>query len=751
MKLFRKFAIILLVLQGIFGLTNAQQKAVLIGMVRDAATKEKLTGVTVYESDSTVISTDSSGKYELNLNEGSHTISFRFIGYETISKTIVLKSAEARILNVDLTPSFTELGTVVVSAGKFEQKIEDVTVSMEVLKPDLVQNSNTTSMDDAINQVPGVTVIDGQANIRGGSGFSYGAGSRVLLLVDDLPMLTADANDVKWSFLPTENLEQIEVLKGASSALFGSSAMNGVINVRTAYPKSKPETKVSLFEGVYDSPKNKLYKWWGDSTQITRGMSASHSQKFGRFDLVAAGNYFKDEGYREGENEERYRVNANTRYSFKNAFEGLAVGVNANYMHTKGALFFLWKDDSTGALIPRGGLDTATTSISDYTTIRFNIDPYVTYVSKNGETHKIRTRYFKTDNNNNTNQQSFAKLYYGEYQFQKRFSENLTWTSGVSDMYSGVKSELYGNHLANNIALFTQIDNKFNKWIFSFGARWEQNRIDTVKGEFTPVFRSGISYELFPYTHLRVSYGQGYRFPSIAEKFIRTDVGGIEIFPNDSLQPETGFSAEFGINQGLKINSWKGYADVAAFWSEYNNMMEFTFVSLPTGIGFESLNIGNVRIQGLDVTLTGDGKIGKIPITILAGYTVIYPIQTDFVIADTLNGTAGYNILKYRYRRILKSDVETKLWKFTLGASARYNSFMENIDRIFDFIIPGVSHYREVHNTGDWVFDGRIFYSFLNHYDIGFIIKNAFNRDYIDRPADLQPPRSFTVQARVKF
>ena len=134
-------------------------------------------------------------------------------------KNVALKPSEAKIINIDLVASSTELGTVVVSAGKFEQKIEEVTISMSVMKPKMVENINTTSMDEAMEQVPGVTVIDGQANIRGGSGFSYGAGSRVLLLVDDLPMLAADASDVKWSFLPTENLEQIEVLKGASSAL----------------------------------------------------------------------------------------------------------------------------------------------------------------------------------------------------------------------------------------------------------------------------------------------------------------------------------------------------------------------------------------------------------------------------------------------------------------------------------------------------------------------------------------------------
>ena len=112
---------------------------------------------------------------------------------------------------------------------------------------------NTTSLDKLLEQAPSVSIIDGQANIRGGSGWSYGAGSRVLILVDDLPQLTADAGDAKWSFLPVENLEQIEIIKGASSALYGSSAMNGVINIRTAYPKSTPQTRINVFSGFYDT------------------------------------------------------------------------------------------------------------------------------------------------------------------------------------------------------------------------------------------------------------------------------------------------------------------------------------------------------------------------------------------------------------------------------------------------------------------------------------------------------------------
>src|SRR5690606_16173884 len=128
-------------------------------------------------------------------------------------------------------------------------------------------NKNTTQLDQIMNQVPGVNVYDSQISIRGGSGFSYGAGSRVLMLVDEIPMISADANDIKWNYLPLETTEQVEVIKGSASALYGSSALNGVINLRTMYAKSKPYTNVTLYTGSYDAPRNLKYKWWKGTSQ----------------------------------------------------------------------------------------------------------------------------------------------------------------------------------------------------------------------------------------------------------------------------------------------------------------------------------------------------------------------------------------------------------------------------------------------------------------------------------------------------
>ena len=81
---------------------------------------------------------------------------------------------------------------------------------MEVIKPSLIENKNTTNIQTAMEQVPGVNITDGQANIRGGSGWSYGAGTRVQVLVDDMPLISGDAGQAQWSLISTENINQVD-------------------------------------------------------------------------------------------------------------------------------------------------------------------------------------------------------------------------------------------------------------------------------------------------------------------------------------------------------------------------------------------------------------------------------------------------------------------------------------------------------------------------------------------------------------
>lgn len=762
----------------------AQTTGIIKGLVKDKSNGEALPGATVILNKTNGVSTDATGAFLLKSQVGSYELSCDLLGYTLHTQTVTVNANDTTVLDIDLDPDKGNqlLDEVVVSAGKFEQKLSDITVSMEVIKPQLIENKNTTSLDMIMNQVPGVTVADGQASIRGGSGFSYGAGSRVLMLVDEMPMISADANDIKWNYLPLENLEQVEVIKGAASALFGSSALNGAINLRTAYAKDKPVTKVTVFAGSYDAPRRSSLKWWKGTSQFQEGVNFSHAQKIKNLDLVIGGHAYNDDGFRFLETEQRVRFNVNLRYNFQGKLRGLAVGVNTNMMQTRGGLFFLWQN-ADSAYIPQGY------TIQKYDNQRFNIDPYINYLFKKGGKLSLRTRYFLTNNTNDKGQGARAELYYSELQYQKRFKNNFMLTGGLVFMQQQVLGDsLYGRHTGTNYAGYVQLDKKFGKLTTSLGIRGEYYKVDTAftRGylspkmkdlPFQPVLRAGLNYQLFEYTFLRASFGQGYRFPSIAEKYIATSVSALKIYPNYNLQPERGWSAEVGIKQGFGIAGFKGFLDVAGFWTEYQDMVEFVFdiYGPKTGFfgndvqyaGFKSQNIGRAQINGVDITLTGTGKIGPINISLLTGYTFTNPIDPDYdPVTDTL-GLPNTNVLKYRNRHLFKNDIQLDYKKFSLGFSTRYFSFVENVDRRFTqsilheygpafdeipstYVLPGLREYREENHTGIWIHDLRASCQVIRMLKVSVIVNNVFNVEYMARPGDIRPPRMFIAQLALK-
>jgi outer membrane receptor protein involved in Fe transport len=288
-----------------FPMVNFSQQAEIKGLITDAIDGKPLVGVNILLDTTGGTATDQSGRYTLSLSPGPHQLIFRFIGYKAEKLNLEPKAGEKIIQNMQLQPLLVELNTAVVSASRYEERLSDVTVSMEVIKPEFIEKQNAQQLDDALRLIPGVDVLDGQASIRGGSGYSYGAGSRVMLLVDDLPMLTGDVNEVKWNFIPVELIGQVEVIKGASSALYGSSALNGVINVRTLTPGGTPETTVNMSAGLYTKPSRDELSWWWDGVPFFGGLKVSHLRKAGPFDITLGINGFGDEGYRT-DNYQRY-------------------------------------------------------------------------------------------------------------------------------------------------------------------------------------------------------------------------------------------------------------------------------------------------------------------------------------------------------------------------------------------------------------------------------------------------------------
>jgi iron complex outermembrane receptor protein len=188
------------------------QQTILYGTVTDRETGETLLGVNFLLEDSTGTTSDLEGNYRLILNPDRQRFTISYLGYEPQNRVVSLMPGEERRLDVQLIPKSQELAVMVVSTSQYEKSLEETSISIDVLPSRLIANTNSVTLNDALQRAPGVYLLDGQANIRGGTGFTYGAGSRVLLVLDDQPLLTADRSDAKWAFIPIENVEQIEVI-----------------------------------------------------------------------------------------------------------------------------------------------------------------------------------------------------------------------------------------------------------------------------------------------------------------------------------------------------------------------------------------------------------------------------------------------------------------------------------------------------------------------------------------------------------
>ncbi len=847
--------------------TTAFGQGTVKGIVKDSARNEILYGSEVRLNNAAgemvggAASDFMDGIYTIEAPAGSYTIEVTYMGYAAYRKEIVLKDGDDLEMNINMVEEANMLQVTTVTGSKFETPVGKTTISLDVVKPSLVDNTNATKVDEVVDKVPGVTVVDGQANIRGGSGYSYGAGSRVLLLVDDLPLLTGDAGQPNWRDIPVENISQIEVVKGAASAMYGSSALNGIINIRTAYATNKPFTKISLFQTSFLTPRRESTAWWlypsikvwnadgnGDNepdtvsasllsgtegyrTPMEMGIQAAHRQKFGKLDLTLGANYYYQDSYRAGQFERKFRFNANTRYRFSTKFNA---GINVNLNTGSSASFFIWGNQNFyGNGILGAEIDTAIyipldNTITQNQNLRFNVDPFFTAYDNHEGRHRLQTRYYYVNNQNLQNQSNLSHLVYGEYQYQRKFKIESTFfgsldlVAGAVGMYTFSESELFGNaryDIANaagyaqvSQGLFKEKDSENSKLNITFGMRLEYNSIkspeeiivnpvtlDTIQNpeplsqEAKPVFRVGLNYEITKITFLRASWGQGYRYPTIAERYITTLVGSgsnsLAIRANPELQSETGFSAEIGLKQGFKIGKFKGFLDFSGFWTEYQNMMEFSFgggrpeTTNLTNIYFQSVNIGDTRILGFEGSVMGTGKVGPVKFNVLGGYTYISPTfqnwSNDSVKARIQAlSTSDENLLKYRAVHTAKFDIEAFIADplkndISVGFSLNYASEMANIDNAFEDIIYdtpqnqyqddifGIANYRANFNRGEYIEMGaRIGYRYriLNPegqekaaIKFSVVGKNLLNQEYMIRPALVAAPANFTVRIDVEF
>ena len=409
-----------------------------------------------------------------------------------------------------------------------------------------------------------------------------------------------------------------------------------------------------------------------------------------------------------------------------------------------------------------------------------------------------------------------------EYQYAKgykRWNAQLfagavgQFVSSMGNIFSGVSvltpnMELKPKYSAN-LALYLQMEKKFLKkknLTVLVGGRLEYSQIcekfkqlrqDESVGNYVdmmPVFRAGINYKIdSTYTSFRASFGQGYRFPTIGERYIMTRVGNYGFYPNPDLKAETSWNVEVGVNQLYRIGKLEGFVDIAAYYQRYDNYVEFFLGPWLTPeqernafkrYGFRFLNTGPARIMGIDISTAGEAKLCKKLKTsfylaysytnpkILDSSYVFFALQApryDYNYNGTSTNTTG-QIMKYRIEHVVKMDIDFTFFEFVfMGISAQYYSLMKNIDYCFyefdpyssvapDYVqqtktrlpFSGLEKYMEDHKKGTWVFGLR---SGVEMWNMKFsvIVSNLFNKEYSLRPMAPEAPRITTLQLVYKF
>lgn len=785
--------------------STAQPESIFKGKVTGEKTGEPLIGVNINIDSKFGTTTNNKGKYFLKLPAGRYSITYSYLGYNNfVLDEVIIPAKKTTVKNIALKEASSLIDEVIVSTSKYGKKLAKQSVSVELLKAQQLISIAAKDASDAIKLSPGAYIIDGQVNIRGGTGFSYGAGSRVQMVIDDLPLLSADRGDIRWNLLPLETIERIEIIKGASSVLYGSAALNGVVHARTIWPGNKPKGNVTAWSGTYQLPKNYAANdtsntvWWNNTAPIFSGSRAYFSTKLGKqkkLDLVIGAAAIFNRSYLEDEKQDYVRGNLKLRYR---PSENLSFGASINANQVEEGLFILW--NGAGSL---SSLENA----SDYNKyLQIYIDPFVTYFDPFGIKHKLRGRIYNLQSFYDIKQprDGTANIITVDYNAFKNVGP-LDLTVGLSYNHLFVKDNALVNANGWLLAPYLQAEYKpFSRLELAGGLRWESFQLDNIKGASLPVFKGGLNYQLAKKTYLRGSFGQGFRFPSLAERYVDYKIGAINYLPNKNLEPETGWNAEAGIKQEIVLNDWKTCLDAAFYVTEYSNMIEAVFdFHKPDSINFSSTNTPEVlygrylgwqfqnisegRIAGLEYTITSKGKLAKMPLTILAGYTFALPVDltanprlsdwgkyfkrvlNSFDTADTL---LANDFLKYRFQHIAKFDVlweynQFKFGDFHLGITGNYFSNMGNIDDVFlgksdwttiiqlatgsPYPVPGVVEYRAAHSKGDFILDARIGFNPIKKVAITFLAKNIANRSYTIRPAKLEAPANYTLQLKVDF
>ena len=668
------------------------------------------------------------GSFEIkNIPFGVYTLEVSMIGYAKKKLTVPFNSDYSPITIVLIEEAILT-DQIIVSAGKYEQRVQDLAVSTSIISPDFLTRNNFITFDDMLRFVPGVQMNLEQPSIRGSSGYSKGTGARVLVAVNGIPMYSGDTGDIVWELIPTADIERIEIIKGPASSLYGSSAIGGVINIITKSSVKNPITHFSTYFGVYDNPAYDIWKW-NNSMRNFYGLELTHSGSSENLGYTFSFKKFDNMSYRQNNYAKRYLGYLKLNYDFNSENR---LTFFADYLNMNRGNFLYWKD-SRNALVPKDE-DNGNTVESNRL---FTGLIYHHSFNKNIFAELKSSYYYtKFDGRGIELTTSTANLFRNELLANMVLSNEFILTSGVEASYSKISSNIFKNPTFFGAGAYSQIEYKgITNLIATIGLRYDYMKLDSLNNANAVTPKVGLNFKLSKDFILRGSFGTGFRAPTPSEVFTTAAVGGgFNIIGNTDLTAETSASFEIGCNyQPDKTFS----VDLSLYLTNYKNYIE---ANLTKAAEIQFINLSEARIEGLE--------IGSI----------------FYLIPDLVSVNLGYNFmnarnlsndkfLKYRPQHTFNTQVRITPNPFDLGINFRYTSRVDEIDDLitkppFSLVVDGDKR------VPVYVTDISIGYNFLFGVvpaKIYLNAKNIFNYNYVEFIGNIAPLRNYSLSFELFF
>ncbi len=672
---------------------------------------------------------DAEGFYIIRgIPRGTYDVVFSAEGYKTqLFKNISIKNDTITEIDMTLDPIASEANEITVTANRYEQRLQELSLSVSILRPEFFIERNSVSLDDALRHVSGVNVLNSNVSIRGSSGVSLGVGSRVQLLIDNIPFLSPDDGSARWDAFPVDFISRVEVIKGASSSLYGSAGIGGAINVVT---KNEFSTRTSLltYGGVFDNPSFGIWRW-SERPRAQAGVELSHAQTFGRLSVYGSLTRRIDDGYRENFDFRRWRFFTKSAYQFSDA---AALSLVANYAEEERGSSLFWQNIDNAL---RDGMSTplrlSSTNLIIAPTLNWKLSRTVDMIVR-GRTN--RTSFQDTDGQNST-----AAQYGVDVQTSATLAKGFTLTGGVETSYSTVQANIFGNNTSVTFAAYLQGDLPLlNTLVLSYGARYDGQSVnsETIVGRLNP--RAGLNWTIGQYSSFRTTIGAAFRNPTISERFLTTQTGFLQVQPNPTLKPESSVSYELGylFSYSRPIELFSNFSltsltiDIAGFVNNYENLIEVR----PTASGaFSFQNVTSAQIPGYE--LSASVNFNQRLLRLSLSYTHTNPIDR------TLN-----EWLKYRSRRLFYATIEANYDVLSLEWNYRFVSRADAVDRELSLIVADGARLVDAH-----VSDVRAGVKLpLGALDMAanVIVRNVLNYNYVEQPGILAPIRHYILQLR---